>query len=589
MLARSTLCLSALAGLAAAIGHSGRGTAPASEPQAPVSICLAEGTPMTPELQAKLRAVNQAIAAYVGADPEADPDDPFADRYNLNTRWSGSQGSPRVITWSFVPDTVSITGAPGISEPTSLSSLFATFDAKLARATWIAHFQSCFDRWEAITGIDFQRITSGGNDWDDGASWSSAGSAARGDMRIGMHPIDGLGSVLAYCYFPSNGNMVLDKDDAVGSSNLFNATNSYRFLRNVVAHEMGHGIGVNHVCSTNSSQLMEPFINTGFDGPRHDDVRAVQRHYGDINEPDNTAATAVNSGPMSVGNTRTLGTIPGAAIPTSSTLSIDADGEIDYHSFSTSQILLANVTLTPLGAVYDSSVQDPETGACGSGNNVNSLGAADLAFHVRTGADAVVTTVNASAIGVAETISGVLLSPPGTYMVSVFESDAPTTAQLYTLTIATPTVPSVVASDTTPNYVSLSWTAIPSNTGYTVKRNTVNSEAGATTVGTPGANSFTDATAPDNQALFYFVYATQFGASKLVGSDSGFAKCSGDLNNDGQVNDTDFVLFVAAYNLLLCSDPAMPAGCPADLNRDTTVDDADFSIFVNAYDNLVCP
>jgi hypothetical protein len=587
MLARAALCLSALAGLAAAVGFR---AAPAGvdggaqKPTTPVAICLAEGTTLTPELQAKLRAVNQAIAAYL----EEDPDAPFDDRYNLNSRWSGSQGAPRVITWSFVPDTVNITGAPGIDEPASLSSLFATFDAKLARATWIAHFQSCFDRWEALTGIDFQRITSGGNDWDDGASWSSAGSAARGDMRIGMHPIDGSGGVLAYCYFPSNGNMVLDKNDAVGSSNLFSASNSYRFLRNVVAHEMGHGIGVNHVCSNNSSQLMEPFINTGFDGPRHDDVRAVQRHYGDINEPDNTAATAVNSGAMSLGQTRTLGTIPGTAIPTSSTLSIDANGEIDYHAFSTAQIVLANVTLTPVGAVYDSSLQN-EDGSCNSGNSVNSLGAANLAFDVRTGADALMTAVSGADATVAETISGVLLSPPGTYLVRVYEIDAPSTAQLYTLTIATPTAPTVAASDTLPNYVSLTWTNIPSNTGYTVKRNTINSEVGAATVGTAVTNSFLDTDAPDNDSLFYFVYATQFGTSKLVGSDAGFATCTGDLNNDGQVTDADFVLFVTAYNLLLCSDPAMPAGCAADLNRDTFVDDADFSIFVGAYDNLICP
>jgi len=587
MLARAALCLSALAGLAAAVGLRAAPTQKLECPralEAPVSICLAEGTVLTPELQSKLRAVNEAIAAYL----EQDPDAPFEDRYDLNSRWSGSQGAPRVITWSFVPDTVNITGAPGINEPASLSSLFATFDAKLARATWIAHFQSCFDRWEALTGIDFQRVTSGGNDWDNGGAWGLAGNATRGDMRIGMHPIDGNGNILAYCYFPSSGDMVLDQNDAVGSSNLFSSTNSFRFLRNVVAHEMGHGIGVNHVCSNNSSQLMEPFINTGFDGPRHDDVRAVQRHYGDINEPDNTAATAVNSGVMALGQTRTLGTIPGVAITTSSTLSIDANGEIDYHAFGTGQIFLANVTLTPQGTTYDSSTQNDD-GSCNSGNSVNSLAAADLAFDIRTAADANITTVNATGAGVAETISGVLLSPAGTYLVKVYENDSPTTSQMYTLTISTPTTPTVAASDTLPNYVSLTWTNIPNSTGYTVKRNTVNSEAGAVTVGTPATNAFVDVGAPDNHTLFYFVYATQFGTSKLVGSDSGFAKCSGDLNNDGQVTDSDFVIFLAAYNMLECSNPSMPANCPSDLNRDAFVDDADFSLFVVAYDALVCP
>jgi probable HAF family extracellular repeat protein len=65
--------------------------------------------------------------------------------------------------------------------------------------------------------------------------------------------------------------------------------------------------------------------------------------------------------------------------------------------------------------------------------------------------------------------------------------------------------------------------------------------------------------------------------------------CPGDLNADGFVDDSDFVLFAAAYDLLLCSDFAMPSGCPSDLNRDSSVDDADFVLFASAYDALLCP
>jgi hypothetical protein len=65
--------------------------------------------------------------------------------------------------------------------------------------------------------------------------------------------------------------------------------------------------------------------------------------------------------------------------------------------------------------------------------------------------------------------------------------------------------------------------------------------------------------------------------------------CTGDLNADGLVDDADFVLFLAGYNILDCADPAMPAACPADLNSDGVVDDTDFQIFVPAYDALVCP
>lgn len=62
------------------------------------------------------------------------------------------------------------------------------------------------------------------------------------------------------------------------------------------------------------------------------------------------------------------------------------------------------------------------------------------------------------------------------------------------------------------------------------------------------------------------------------------ALCSGDLNNDGFVDDSDFVIFAAAYDELICGP-----SCPADLNADDFVDDADFVIFAAAYDALICP
>lgn len=67
------------------------------------------------------------------------------------------------------------------------------------------------------------------------------------------------------------------------------------------------------------------------------------------------------------------------------------------------------------------------------------------------------------------------------------------------------------------------------------------------------------------------------------------AACAGDLNNDGFVDDTDFVLFSQAYDTFDCSDISMPAGCPADLNADVVVDDADFVLFAAAYDAFLCP
>ena len=78
------------------------------------------------------------------------------------------------------------------------------------------------------------------------------------------------------------------------------------------------------------------------------------------------------------------------------------------------------------------------------------------------------------------------------------------------------------------------------------------------------------------------------GAPDLGAYERG-AACAGDLNSDGLVEDSDFVIFAAAYDLLDCQDPSMPAGCPADLNADGMVYDSDFVLFAAAYDQLVCP
>ncbi len=57
--------------------------------------------------------------------------------------------------------------------------------------------------------------------------------------------------------------------------------------------------------------------------------------------------------------------------------------------------------------------------------------------------------------------------------------------------------------------------------------------------------------------------------------------CPADLNEDGFVDDADFVGFAQSYDLLL--DPV------GDLNLDEAADDQDFVLFAAAYDTLLCP
>lgn len=64
--------------------------------------------------------------------------------------------------------------------------------------------------------------------------------------------------------------------------------------------------------------------------------------------------------------------------------------------------------------------------------------------------------------------------------------------------------------------------------------------------------------------------------------------CAGDFNFDGVVDDEDFQIFAAGYNVLDCDDPSMTPGCPGDMDGNNIVDDEDFQLFVVAYNGVVC-
>lgn len=411
----------------------------------PVAACFAEGTPLE---------IIQRVQEQLNFPDEF--------RYNLVGRWPGSQGDPIVLTWSFVPDGVTIPS--GIGEGSGPNELFARMDSLFAgqggRATWVSRFQQSFDRWAALTGTSYVRLTAAGVDWDDGAAWGSAGNGTtRGDVRIGMKVIDGVSNTLAYNNFPSGGgDMVLDRAESWNSSGSSNI-----FLRDVVMHEHGHGLGIAHVCPLlggTNGRLMEPIINTSIDGPRHDDLRAGQRFYGDNDEPNNTAATATDLGSVTAGVPVSRGAVPPPTIPNTSILSIDADGEQDYYRFTTSfAAKISTLTVTPQGFSYDSSTQAGD-GSCNSGNITDSLSAQNLNVQIiGTDGTTVLATGASQPAGSAESLSEVQLTgSPGNFYIRIYEGSTSSLTQLYTLTF---TVVSSTADVTPPTPNPLTWASEP--------------------------------------------------------------------------------------------------------------------------------
>ncbi|MBK8915482.1 MAG: immunoglobulin domain-containing protein [Phycisphaerales bacterium] len=353
--------------------------------------------------------------------------------YFVTTGWS-SQGTPIALTWSMVPDGLFIPS--GVGEPGASSTLFNSMDLKFGgnRALWIQRLTQSFDRWAAVSGLTFTRVTNGTDDWDDGASWGTGNGAQRGHIRISSKTIDGSNNTLAYADFPSGGDIVLDSGENWQSS-----SNSHRFLRNVMMHELGHSLGMFHVCPLASTRLMEPLLITSFDGPRHDDIRAAHRLYGDADEPNDTSGTATDLGTLGAGGTINRGTLPnpttGSNPANSSSLCLDAQADVDFYKFAITGSRTVSITITPVGQTYDNSQQNGN-GSCSSGNSINSQSFGNLAVQLRdTNGSTVLASADVNPAGSPETISSFTLTAAGTYFVRVFTASSLTQSQMYTLSV----------------------------------------------------------------------------------------------------------------------------------------------------------
>ena len=395
---------------------------------APVAVCFAPGTP-----EETVRAFLATAAAY---DP----------RFNIGNRWGptamdptnpGIDGTRAIITYSFVPDGTNV--PDGVGEGAGVSNLYAYMNGIYGSpAAWQAVYAQVFARWSELTGITYVYEPN-----DDGADmFDSPGVAGvRGDVRLSGKYIDGNSGILAYNYFPDSGDMVID----TGDNFFFDTSNNSLALRNVLAHEHGHGIGLYHECPVDQTKLMEPFISTNYDGPRHDDIRGVQTLYGDSLEPNENSGQATDVGPVTSGSPLVVG-MPGApAVAYGSRIGIANTSDQDWFRFSISSGRLLTATVHPVGLAYVDTYQSgnctENTGSCCPGSVTNSATAGALGLEIRDASGAVVLAGDAgTAAGVDRVVNDLCLAP-GTYYARVFAVGGINEAQLYSLTLAADVVP----------------------------------------------------------------------------------------------------------------------------------------------------
>jgi Ca2+-binding RTX toxin-like protein len=362
-----------------------------------------------------------------------------------------NQGDAVTLTWGIIPDGTNV--FPDLNNPatTGPSDLIARLDAiynetatgpDVTNRTWFALFQQMFDRYSAVSGLTYVFEAS-----DDGVPLNSAPGilGVRPDLRIGGAAIVPAIGVLAFNFFPDNGDMTIDSVNGFFSNQSQNSIG----LRNVLAHEHGHGLGQPHIVGQafqNTPRvvaLMNPIIDTSFDGPQEFDILVTQRQYGDTNER--------GVGNDSVANATIAGLVD-AVTPISITgNSIDSNTDTDVYQFTVATNLTVSIDLSPTGTTVNAgpgNVGSPNPGTTFNMQTLNDLG---LELIDSDGATVLASSF-VHGFGQSELITEFTLPAAGDYSLRITGTqDSP---QAYSLTVTIPAVvvvPPAQAGDLLPD------------------------------------------------------------------------------------------------------------------------------------------
>lgn len=336
----------------------------------PVALCFLPGTSI--EEQAAVRAQFQGATS----------------RYFVGSGWAGQTGTGVTLRYSFPPDGVATGNGPNVLHAT-LNAQFASVGGE---AAWKSLFRQSFDRWTEITGNTYIEVSD-----DGGVGFPSADGpfdvpgAQRGDVRIVMGDL-GTGGTLAANFFPPLGDMILNQNVNFAA----NSGSNYRFFRNIILHEHGHGLSMSHSCpgagqTGGNTKLMEPFISLAFDGPQLDDIRGAHLIYGDRFEP-------------STGDLSALGLVPDQTFELRD-VSLTNFDDTDIYLFDAPAPSRVSVTLIPVGGTYRNGPQNGD-GSCSAGTNLNA-DVLNLRLDLLSQQGQTLATSNSGGFGQSEVISNV--------------------------------------------------------------------------------------------------------------------------------------------------------------------------------------
>jgi Ca2+-binding RTX toxin-like protein len=353
----------------------------------------------------------------------------------IDSRWTQTatngggltQGDPTTLTWSLPANGVITDDYKNPNAPNNLLTFMDnTFGAgvgsDLTQRPWFHIFNDALGRLQSLGGLTYNFVT-----YDDGVAmqFNNIGILGqRADVRIMGKNVDGsLGqNILAYNSYPNDGDMIIDTSNG---DYFDNPNNDFRAFRNTLMHEFMHGLGIDHVESSDSDFLIEPFASDLSDGPQLDDILAIQRSYGDALEKlgGNTFSTAIDLGTIASLSSVSRGTHGDSTVvdrTETDFVSIDDETDKDFYKFSVQAAGEVSITLSPRGTTYSVGPQNIPGDPVVPQTSFNSKNQSDLTVTL-LGEDGVTVlqTQNAGGLGVNEVIEDFMVISPGTYYIQV--------------------------------------------------------------------------------------------------------------------------------------------------------------------------
>lgn len=199
------------------------------------------------------------------------PGTPISADYVLGPTTPGKWGSPvlgtgATVTWSLMASGLSCATESGCTTTSALSSFMPV--------GFLTQVQNAFLAWSAVANLTFIQVA------DCGQAVDASCAGTDSNIRIGGHAIDGANGALAHGYYPpANGNSIAGDIhfDSAETWDLSFAGSGFSIFQ-VLTHELGHALGLNHTLVANS--LMNAFYSEAFSGPQADDIAGMQFLYG---------------------------------------------------------------------------------------------------------------------------------------------------------------------------------------------------------------------------------------------------------------------------------------------------------------------